>query len=115
MDLLLLIDTTNTIVTFDRFLSHKTKNKNIKWFCKTCLQCFSSENMLIKHKENSFSINDKQSVKLEKGIVKFGKYFKEIPVPFKIYTDFECNLKSVKCNEDSYTEIHQDHIPWSFA
>ena len=35
--------------------------------------------------------------------------------PFKIYTDSECNLKSVKCKEGSYTEKYQDHIPCSFA
>ena len=50
---------------------HKTKNKNKKWFCKSCLQRFSSESVLIKHKENCLSINGKQSVKLEKGIIKF--------------------------------------------
>ena len=77
----------------------KTKNKNKKWFCKSCLQCFSSENVLIKHKENCLRINGKQSVKLEKGIIKFENYFKQIPVPFKIYADFECNLKSVKCKK----------------
>ena len=33
----------------------------------------------------------------------------------KIYADFECNLKKVKCNEGSYTEKYQDHIPCSFA
>ena len=40
------------IKDFDRFMFHKTKNKNKKWFCKSCLQCFSSENVLIKHKED---------------------------------------------------------------
>ena len=48
------------------FWFHKTKNNNKKWFCKNCLQCFSSESVLIKHKENYLSINGKQSVKLEK-------------------------------------------------
>ena len=51
---------------------------------------------MIKHKENCFSINCKQSVVLEKGIIEFEKYFKQIPVPFKIYTDFDCNLKGVE-------------------
>ena len=108
MDLLLLIDNDKSyyvyIKDFNRFMFHKTKNKNKKWFCKSCLQCFSSENVLIKHKENCLSINGKQSVKLEEGIIKFKKYFKQIPVPFKIYADFECNFKKVKCNEGSYTE-----------
>ena len=118
MDLLLLIDNDKShyvyIKDFDRFMFHKTKNKNKKWFCKSCLQCFSSENILIKHKENCLSINGKQSVKLE-GIIKFENYFKQIPVPFKIYADFEGNLKEVKCNEGSYTEKYGDHIPCSFA
>ena len=83
---------------------YKTKNKNKKWFCKSCLQCFSSENVLIKHKENCLSINGKQSVKLEKGIIEFENYSKQIPVQFKIYADFECNLKSVKSYEGSYTK-----------
>ena len=78
------------IKDFDR-LFHKTKKK---WFCKSCLQYFSSESVLIKHKENWLSIDGKQSVKLEKGLIKFESYFKQIPVPFKTYTDFECNLRS---------------------
>ena len=48
------------IKDFDRFMFHKTKNKNKKWFCKSCLQCFSSENVLIKHKKDCLSINGKQ-------------------------------------------------------
>ena len=103
MDLLLLINNNKShyvyIKDFDRVMFHKTTNKNKKWFYKSCLQCFSSENVLIKHKENCLSINGKQSVKLEEGILKFKNYFKEILVPFKIYTDFECNLKKVKCNK----------------
>ena len=93
----------------------KTKNKNKKWFCKSCLQCFSSENNLIKHKENYLSINGEQSVKLEEGITKFENYFKQIPVPFKMYADLECNFKKFKCNEGYYTEKYQDHIPCSFV
>ena len=61
------------------------------------------------------SINVKHSVKIEKGTINFENYFKQISIPFKIYPDFECNLKSVKCDEGSYTKKYQDHIPWSFA
>ena len=31
------------IKNFNRFMCNKTKNKNKKYFCKCCLQCFSSE------------------------------------------------------------------------
>ena len=108
MDLLLLTDDDKShyvyIKDFDRFMFHKTKNKNKKWFCRSCLQCFSSENVLIKHKEDCLSINGKQSVKLEKGTIEFENYFKQIPVPFKVYADFECNLEGVESYEGPYTK-----------
>ena len=78
IDLLFLTDDDQShyvyIKDFDRFAFHKTKNKNQKWFCRSCFQCFSRENMLIKHEKNYLSINDKQSVKLEKGIIEFKNY-----------------------------------------
>ena len=100
MDLLLVSNENKShyvyIKDFDRFMFHKTKNKNKKYFCKSCLQCFSSKNVLIEHKEVCFSINGAQSVKLEKGITKFKNYLKKILVPFKFYADFESNLESVE-------------------
>ena len=108
IDFLLLIDDNKSyylyIKDFDRFVFHKTKKKNKKWFCRSCLQCFSKESVLIKHKENCLSINSKQSVILEKGIIEFKNYFKQIPVPFKIYANFECNLRGVECYEGSHTK-----------
>ena len=75
MDLLLLIDDDKShyvyIKDFDRFMFHKTKSKNKKKFCRSCLQCFSSESVLIKHKGNCLSINGKQSVIIGKGIIEF--------------------------------------------
>ena len=98
------------IKDFDRFMFHKTKSKNKKWFCKSCLQYFSSESVLIKYKENCLSINGKQSVKLELGIIEYKNYFKQIPVSFKIYAGFECNLRDVESNEGSYTQkISRSH------
>ena len=87
--------------------------------CKFCLQCFSSEKVLIQHKKNCLIINGKQSVKLKSGLISFKNYFKQIPVPFKIYADFECILKKVASdslkNNSSYTEKYETHIPCSFA
>ena len=66
MDFLLLIDNDKPhyvyIKDFNRFMFHKTKNKNKKYFCKSCLHCFSSKNALTKHKEDCLSINGVQSV-----------------------------------------------------
>ena len=55
-------------------------------------------------KEDCLIINGKQSVKLEKGTTEFENYFIQIPVPFKIYADFECNLEGVESHEGSYTK-----------
>ena len=93
----------------------KTKNKNKKYFRKSCLQCFSSKHVLAKHKEACFSINGAQSVRLEKGTTEFKNYFKQIPVPFKIYADFEYNLKTVESCEGFYSKKYQDHVPCSFT
>ena len=119
INLLLLIDDDKShyvyIKDFNTFLFHKTKNKNKKWFCKSCLHCFSSENVLTKHKEYCLSINGQQSVNLEEVITEFKNYFKQLPVPFKIYADFECNLRNVEIYEGSYTKKYHKHIPCSFA
>ena len=74
---------------FDRFMFNKAKNKDKKYFCESCLQCFSSEKILIEHKKDFLVINGKKSLKLENSFISFKNYFKQIPVPFKIYADFE--------------------------
>ena len=108
MDSLLAIDGNKShyvyIKDFDRFMFHKTKNKNKRYFCESCLQCFSSRKILTEHKEICLSINGAQSVRLEKGTIEFKNCFKQIPVPFEIYSDFECNLESVENYEGSYSK-----------
>ena len=64
-------------------------------------------------------INGKQNVKLEGGFISFKNYSRKIPVPFKIYADFEYILKNVDnstINKDiSYKRKYQDHTPCSFT
>ena len=106
----------STILTDLCAIKQKTRIKNI--FCKCCLQCFSSEKVLIEHKENCLIINGKQNLKLKSVSISFKNYFKQIPVPFKIYADCECILRGVKRsdkNNGSYTEIDQDQVPCIFA
>ena len=76
------------IKDFDRFVFSKTKSKNKKHFFKSCLQCFSSKNVLTKHKEVCLKMNGKQAVKLKGGFIEFKNYFKQIPIAFKISDDF---------------------------
>ena len=82
MDLLLISDKEKShyvyIKDFDRFMLHKTKNKNKKYFCKSCLQCFHCKNVLNNHKKVCLEINGEQAEKLEKGTIElktiFNKY-----------------------------------------
>ena len=64
-------------------------------------------------------MNGNQSVELRSGSIKFKNHFKQLAVPFKIYADFECNLKGVKSNDKnnngSHTEKYQSHIPCDFT
>ena len=59
------------------------------YFCRCCLQYFSSENVWTEHKENCLVTNGKQNEKLGKGSISFKNYSKQLPAPFKIYADFE--------------------------
>ena len=127
MDLLLIFNENKShyvyIKDFNRFMFSKTKNKTKRHFFKSCLQCFSSEKILVEHKGSCLIINGKQNVKLGKGLISFKNHSKQLPAPFKIYADFECILsaiplkrvKSSDKNNVSYTEKYQDHIPCSFA
>ena len=89
-----------------------------KHFSKYCLQCFSSEGVLAEHKETCLKINREETLKL-RGSIKLKNLFKQLAVPFKIYTEFQCNVKRVwssdRNNNTSYTEKYQTHTPCNFA
>ena len=69
---------------------------------------------MIKHRKDCLSINRVQSVNVEEGIIKFENYSKQLPVPIKIYADFECNLCDTEIYEGSCTKKY-DHVPCSYA
>ena len=64
-------------------------------------------------------ISGKQTVKLTSGSIKFKNHFQKLDVPFKIYDDFEFNLKVAQSNDrndnTSYTEKYQNHISCSLV
>ena len=46
---------------FNRYMFNKTKHKNNFFFRRCCLQRFSSERILMEHKEICLEINGKQA------------------------------------------------------
>ena len=97
---------------------NKTKYKGKEYFCKNYLQCFGSEKILSEHKEDFLVINGKQNIKLESGFISFKKNYKQIPVPFKIYGDFECILEKIdgECSSNSScARKYQNHVLCRFT
>ena len=93
----------------------KTKNKDEKHFCMSCLQNFSTKEILNKHRERCLLIKDTQAIKYETGIIRFKSFNKQIPIPFKIYTDSEYLLKRININKGGYRKLYQKHIPNSIG
>ena len=73
----------------------RTKHKDKKHYCVSCLQNFTAEEILSNHKKQYLLINGCQAAKYESGIIKFTNYNKQIPILFKIYADTGCSLKCV--------------------
>ena len=83
------------IKDFNKLLCSQTgtKNQHKKYYCMHCLQNFTTEEILNKHKELCSLINGTHSPIYEKGIIKFENYDRQLPTPFKVYADIECYTK----------------------
>ena len=92
-----------------------TKHKNKKHFCMSCLQFFTTENILDKHKKQCLLINGTQAVNYESGIIKFINYEKQVPNMFKIYADTECFLERTNSYEGENTIKYKNLTPNSIG
>ena len=87
------------IKDFNVLMYNQSKHKEKKHFCMFCLQCFSSESVLVKHANNCLTISGAQAINMPKqgdNILKFNTFHKQLPVPFVIYADFEAITKRCK-------------------
>ena len=102
------------IKDFNKMMYNKTKHKERKHFCMFCLQCFSADKILEKHKSNCMVIKGQQAIKMpEPGSkIEFNNHHKQMLAPFVIYADFEaitekisgCEPNSVKSHTDKYQQ-----------
>ena len=65
----------------------RTKHKEKKHYCMSCLQNFTTEEILSNYKKQCLLINGFQAVKYELEIIKFTNCNKQIPILFKLYAD----------------------------
>ena len=126
MNLLLITEKENKhyvlIKHFNKCMYHQTKHRDRKHFCMHCLQCFSSEKVLINHKENCIQVNGTQAIKMptkDNNILKFNNFHKQLAVPFVIYADLEAITEKIhgcQPNDDkSYTEAYQKHVDCGYG
>ena len=99
------------IKDFNRLMFLRTKLKDKKRNCMSCLQSFTSEEILPNHKKQCLLINGSQVVKYESATKKFTNYNKQIPILSKIYADTECFLTGTKSYEGEHTIKYQEYIP----
>ena len=59
------------IKDFNKFMYNQTKHKERKNFCMYCLQCFSSEDILTRHKGICIAINGEQAIKMPEKVKKY--------------------------------------------
>ena len=81
----------------------------------SCLQNFTTKEILNNHREQCLLINETQAVKYEPGIIKFKNFVKQKSIPLKIYADTECLSKRINVSEGKYTKLYQKHIPNSIG
>ena len=109
------------IKDFNRMLYNETKHQHRKHFCMYCLQYFSTDKLLAKHKSNCMIISGEQAIRMPKegSMVQFQNYHKQMPVPFVFYADFEAITEKVYgCQPDgakSYTDKYQKHTGCSYG
>ena len=90
------------IKDFNRLMLSRTKHKDKKHYCMSCLQNFTAEEILSNHKKQSLLINGCQAVNYESGTIKLTNHNKQTPILFKIYADTEFVLKHVNSYEGEH-------------
>ena len=107
------------INNFNRLMYSFNKNKNSKHFCKRCLHCCSSADILKSHEERCpAKVLGKCIMPTEKDNKLFFKNYKfQMRSPFIIYADFECIIEAMQRMEgdENKTFKYQKHVPCSFG
>ena len=66
------------------------RDSHMKWVCRRCLTAFSSEDILSQHIDRCQKQQPTNITFSWKDHLKFEDYFMKVPVPIRVYADFEC-------------------------
>ena len=66
------------------------KDSHMKWVCRRCLTAFSSEDILSQHIDRCQKQQPTNITFSWKDHLKFEDYHMKVPIPIRVYADFEC-------------------------
>ena len=66
------------------------KDSHMKWVCRRCLTAFSSEDILSQHIDRCQKQQPTKITFSWKDHLKFEDYHMKVPIPIRVYADFEC-------------------------
>ena len=66
------------------------KDSHMKWVCRRCLTAFSSEDILSQHIDRCQKQQPTNITISWKDHLKFEDYHMKVPIPIRVYADFEC-------------------------
>ena len=110
------------IKNFNRLCYNVNKHARKKYFCKHCIQHFTSENILLKHMGDCMVLNGCQAIGMpaEGEVAKFKSFRETVKIPFVIYADLESLLhkltvtQKLEVNQEQ-TEKLQKHVACSYG
>ena len=70
----------------------------MKWVCGRCLTAFSSEDTLSQQQPTNITFSWKDHLKFE-------DYHMKVPIPIRVYADFECNNQTTQNPKVLYKQI----------
>ena len=69
------------------------KDSHMRWVCRRCLTAFSSQPVLIDHMERCIKQQPTKISFSYKDHLKFEDHHMKIPLPIRVYADFECIIQ----------------------
>ena len=75
------------------------KNSHMKWVCRRCLTAFTSKQILFDHTSRCINQQPTNITFSWKDHLKFEDYHMKIPLPIRVYADFERIIQPTRNND----------------
>ena len=69
------------------------KDSHKKQVCRRCLTAFSAQGVLNDHMKRCLNQNNSSISFPKSNCFMFNDYYMKIPIPFRVYAHFECNIQ----------------------